>query len=132
MAQRSAASTYTQTAIESAPPLKIVHLLYEGAIRFLDQALALDAEEQPHEYKQKLNRAEDIVSELRISLDPGPAPEIAKNLTALYLFVEDKIQEASSTGDGEALLHAREVLETLLSGWKQLELDAAEPLRRSA
>lgn len=123
MTRRSVASTYAQTAIESAPPLKIIHLMYEGALRFLEQAATIDAKAEPSEFMNKLNRAQDIVSELRISLDPGPAPELAENLTALYLFVEDQIHQAISQADTAPLVPAQSVLSTLLSGWKELEVE---------
>lgn len=122
MSHRNVASTYAQTAIESAPPLKIIHLLYEGALRFLEQASAIDPKAQPQEYMRKLNRVQDIVSELRISLDPEPAPELAEKLTALYLFVEEQVYESISNADPELLRPAQNVLSTLLGAWKELEV----------
>ena len=122
MSHRNATSAYAQSAIESAPPLKIIHMLYEGALRFLEQASAIDHEADPQGYTNKLNRAQDIVSELRISLDPEPAPEIAKRLSELYLFVEDQIHEAIVHSEPERLAPAQDVLTTLLSAWKELEV----------
>ena len=42
MNPHSAASAYKEALYENAPPLKIVHMLYEGAIRFLAQAEQVD------------------------------------------------------------------------------------------
>ena len=126
MTRRTVASTYAQTAIESAPPLKIIHLMYEGALRLLEQAAAIDPAAEPSAFAQRLNRAQDIVSELRISLDPKPAPELAENLTALYLFVEEQIHQAINDSDAAPLQPARNVLATLLSGWKELEVEGLE------
>ena len=123
MRQQSAASTYARTAIESAPPLKIVHMMYEGALRFLEQAEAIDPRANPAEFSKKLNRADAIVSELRISLDPSPSPELAQSLTRLYLFADERIRDAVMEGDASLLPAVRDVLSTLLSGWKQLEVE---------
>jgi hypothetical protein len=37
---RHAADQYLESAVESAPPVKLVRMLVEGAVRFLDRALA--------------------------------------------------------------------------------------------
>ena len=63
-----------------------------------------------------------MVSELRLSLIPEHAPEVADHLNALYLFVEGQIREAFLERTKDPLPGAREVLETLLAGWKEIEL----------
>lgn len=40
MKQGNAAAAYKAARFENAPPLKLVQLMYEGALRFLDQAEA--------------------------------------------------------------------------------------------
>jgi len=122
MDSQSAASAYTQAAVGNAPPLKIVHMLYEGALRFLQQAEAIDPQAQPAKFNERLTRADSIVSELRLSLDPQHAPELTENLNMLYLFVEGRIREAFLDRTHAPLPSARKVLDTLLEGWKSIEL----------
>ena len=124
MNARSAADAYRQSSLDSAPPIKIVHMLYEGAVRFLDQAARLDPATSPEEFGNTLNRASAIVSELRISLEPEHAPELSAKLAALYLFVEERIVDARFEPSVEPLAAAREVLVKLLAGWKQVEVGA--------
>lgn len=121
MDSRNAASTYKQSAFDSAPPLKIVHMMYEGALRFLDQAERTDLSSERIAYNQRLGRAEAIVSELRLSLRHEDAPELGRALNALYLFVEGEIREAFLEGDKSRIPSARDVLTTLLDGWKRVE-----------
>ena len=90
----SAARLYEEAKFENAPPLKIVRLLYQGAIRFLDSASACDPQAKGSKFNYWLTRADAIVVELRVSLEPGPAPEIAQSLSDLYLFVETSISRA--------------------------------------
>ncbi len=125
MDARSAASAYTQSSVESAPPLKVVHMLYEGAIRFLEQAEVTDPQAQPAEFTDRLNRADAIVSELRLCLEQEHAPDLCEQLNALYLFVESTIRDAFLERTAEKLPAAREVLTTLLSAWKEVEVQAA-------
>jgi len=130
MDSRSAASAYTRAAVGSAPPLKIVHMLYEGALRFLQQAETLDPATQPVEFNERLNRADSIVSELRLAIEPQHAPELAENLNMLYLFVEGRIREAFLDRTHSPLPSARNVLETLLEGWKSIEITKGASLYR--
>ncbi len=120
-AYSSAASAYREASLESAPPLKVVHMMYEGAIKFLGQAQELEPGDP--NFGRLLNRADAIVSELQLSLDPEQAPELAGKLTSLYLFVANQIMEALLERTAEPIPAAREVLQTLLDGWKKLEVD---------
>jgi len=63
-----------------------------------------------------------ILTELRAALDPVQAPELAANLESLYLFAEDRVREAMGQESPAALAAARDVLATLLDGWKRLEV----------
>ena len=117
----SAASIYGEASIENAPPVKLVRLLYQGAIRFLDTAAACDPRAADSKFNHWLGRAEDIVVELRISIEPGPAPEIAASLSDLYGFVENAIREARRDRKVEPLAGARTVLATLLEAWTAID-----------
>ena len=126
MKSASLAAAYQESVIENAPPIKIVHMLYEGALRFLEQAEQLDPIEDLEAFTRSINRADAIISELRLSLDHECAPELTKSLDALYLFVEERIRTAFLDRKPEGIGEARSVLTTLLKGWKGVELDAEQ------
>ena len=120
MNHSDAAAAYRVSTFENAPPIKILHMLYEGAIRFLKRAQELGPEHE--EFRKFVHRTDEIVTELRASLNHEPNPEFSANLEALYLFVQDEL--------GATLLESREggiensirILETLLDGWKQAQV----------
>jgi len=118
----SAASAYKASIIENAPPIKVVHLMYEGALRQVATARSLDPVEQFSEYNDSLNRAGAIVAELRLALDPEHAPELTAQLDSLYHFVERQIREAFLEKNKEPLDSAESVLRTLLDGWRQVDV----------
>lgn len=120
MKTNTAASAYKEALYEHAPPLKIVHLLYEGALRFLAQAEALDPLADPGRFGERLRRADRIVCELRLCLAHEQAPELCTDLSALYAFVERRIQDALLGRTTEPLADARSVLELLLTAWKEI------------
>jgi flagellar protein FliS len=129
MNPRSAAETYRRQSIENAPPVKVVQLLYAGALRFLDQALTSDPAVPASPFAESLARADEIVIELRLALDPSAAPELVASLQQLYFYAEERIAEALAKREHAPARVARDVLAKLQQGWASIEIDprAAEP-----
>jgi flagellar protein FliS len=124
---RSVALAYRQATVENAPPIKIVRLLYEGAIRFLDRAVAADPVDAQGGFATACSRADAIANELRCSLDHTVEPATSHDLDRLYLFVQDRIAKAVIDRTGEPLPAARHVMATLLEGWTQVEVETSAP-----
>lgn len=120
-----AAQTYRQSSVENAPPIKIVRLLFEGALRFIDRAAACDPHGQQREFAQWIARADAILTELRIALEREPSPEIASGLEQVYEFAQWELSQALQRHDIQPLASARKVLATLLEGWRSIELETA-------
>jgi flagellar protein FliS len=118
-------AAYQQGQVGSANPLRIVVLLYEGAIRFIGQAQVNWVE--PSARGAALGRAHRIVSELLASLDYEKGGEIAANLDGLYHFALDEITRANVTGDHKRLDSVTSVLRELLAGWTGIEASARTP-----
>jgi len=115
-----AAAAYQNEQFENAPPLKILQMLNEGAIRFL--RVALGKETTDPAYRDYVRRAEEIISELRLSLDHGPNPELSANLENLYLFMQRELSSALLDGEKGGIEHSIQILSTLLEGWKGVNL----------
>jgi flagellar secretion chaperone FliS len=122
MDQRHVASAYREASFENAPPIKIVRLLYVGALRFIDQAANEDARDPRSKFAYNVTRADSIVAELRLSLRKDLAPDVADNLEQLYLFVEERLHDAMRAQDKRPLEDARRVLANLQDAWKQVEV----------
>jgi len=117
MKPNSAADTYKAASVETAPPLKIVRMLYEGALRFLGRAE--DAGIETAEGRAWVGRADAIIKELRISLDPSKDQEICEQLEGLYLFCEDELSRTIEEMDSTGIGNTREILEILKDAWLQ-------------
>lgn len=118
---QAAIDAYRTSSIENAPGIKIVRLLYDGALRFLDRAINCGSED-PH-FGMWVMRADSIVLELRLSLRHEHAPEIMANLEELYLFCEERHAKAATDGSVQLAQESRDVLHTLLEAWKEIELE---------
>ena len=123
MNTKSAADAYMRGSIESAPPIKIVRMLYQGAVRALLQAKAAGTDSV--EFQTRIGHADEIVTELRLALRPEFGAEQCANLEGLYLFVQDRLTLARADREAGPLDEAREILETLLEAWNQVEIQAA-------
>ncbi len=126
MNPHAAARAYREETILSAPPIKLVRMLYQGALRFLDRALEADAANPKSEFVASLARVDSIVTELRFALQKDRAPEISASLENLYLFVESQLLAAQTARSKEPLAHARNVLATLADAWNKVEMPKAD------
>jgi len=121
----TAAEAYLSSSVENAPPIKIVRLLYQGALRFLGQAALEDCTDPKSRFVPLLSDADAIVAELRLALDrTAGSEELVGNLERLYLFCEGEIQRAMLDRSAEPIQGVRSVLETLLEAWSKVEVEA--------
>lgn len=122
MNPESAAAAYREGSIDNAPPVKIVRLLVQGAERFLERALACDPADPASHFVHWLGRADSVVMELRLALDPEASEEISAMLEQLYLFVETKIQEASTSREVDPAREALQIVASLARTWSEVEV----------
>ena len=123
---KNAAQKYKQTSVQSASREKILLMLYEGAIRFIKQAILAIDRKDIADRGMNIGRAFDIVNELNNTLNHEVGGEIAKNLEQLYMFVSEQLTKANATGDKKYLEAGLKVMETLYAGW----VEAVEKVKR--
>jgi len=122
---------YQQTTITSQSPERLIVLLYEGALRFLESArAAADAGDLPA-MGRHVGRAQQIVLELQCSLDHEVGGRVAANLDALYGFVLRELSALRIDADVRHIADVRRVLLPLLSAWRAVPPGTAEKARRS-
>ncbi len=108
---------YQVNAIEHADPIKLVGLMYEGAIRFIRRAEKAITDGDPEAAHNNIMRAYAIVAELMATLDFENGGDIAVNLEQCYEYVLHLLKEANIKKDAPALGTARTLLEPLLVTW---------------
>ena len=123
---KSGVAKYKQTSVTSASKEKILLMLYEGAIRFVKQAMIAIDNKNIAERGMNIGRAFDVVMELNNTLNHEVGGDIAKNLEQLYMFITEQLTKSNATGQKKPLEDALKVLETLYSGW----VEAIEKIKR--
>jgi flagellar protein FliS len=112
--------TYQENTITTQSQGRVIVMLYDGAIKFLKQAIP-EMQAGNHEAKSKyLNKAEDIINELSTVLDMEAGGQIATNLRALYTFMIRQLHEANLKNEPAKLEEVIKLLEELNQSWKAI------------
>ncbi len=119
---RPGAQAYRQIDVDSdalvASPHQLIVMLFDGALRAIDTA-SVQMEDKDNEGKgRSISRAIDIVgSGLSASLDAERGGDIARNLSALYAYVVQRLSEANIGNDSAKLHEARRLLAQMRDSW---------------
>ena len=87
---------YRENQIMTASREQILLALYDGAIRFAQQACDAIAARDPAAKGKAIGRAIAIVGELNGTLDHGKAPELCANLSSIYNYMLARLNEGSA------------------------------------
>ena len=97
-----ASQAYTQNSVLTAPPERLVVMLYDGAGRFLARAAAAVREDDIAAAAEPLHRVHAILDELLATLD-FEAGEVAERLESIYLFCKRTLIEAQLKREAEPI-----------------------------
>lgn len=120
---------YLQTEVQSRTPLELVVMLYDGALRFIADAREGIVQRDIARRGRAISRAMAIISELQSSLDLEKGGDIAVSLDSLYVYVRDRLVDASIKQDVKPLDDATRVLRNLREGWAGISAQQATPGR---
>jgi flagellar secretion chaperone FliS len=130
LAYKNASSTYKETKIKTASQGQLIIMLYEEAARQLSMAIEMlelkNENKKIHDKIEKINKAitkaEEIITELMVSLDFDQGGDVAKNLFALYSWFNKELLEASISQDIERIKNVRNMFGELQESWKKIVL----------
>lgn len=121
-----AAQKYLQTKVLTATPEQLQMMLFDGALRFCEQAkLALQRKNYEESFTL-IGKVQKIVLEMTTSLKHNVAPEMCKKLAALYTFAYKRLVAANVDHDLKALEEAHEVLRFQRETWAMLMQQLAQ------
>ncbi|MGH2684481.1 MAG: flagellar export chaperone FliS [Actinomycetota bacterium] len=115
---RDAASHYARQRIETATPAQLIALLYGAGIAAIRGGIEAMARNDRDEINRHLLRAQDVVMELRCSLNPA-AGEMAANLDAIYGYSFQRLVRANVERDTAAATEVLGILEGLNESWRE-------------
>ena len=117
---------YLESGILEADPLKLVCLLYRGAIQRIAEAREHLRQGDIAARGKAVAKAVAIVNHLVSSLDHEKGGEISPALLALYDYIARRIHEGNFTQTDAPLAEAEQLLRTLFEAWEACQPAAAE------
>jgi flagellar protein FliS len=116
----SGINAYQENAVVTQSRGRLIVMLYDGAVKFLRQAIAEMEREDWVAKGVYINKAAAIVDELDNCLDMEGGGEIAENLRRLYGFLRRHLSEANVHRDPQRLREAIKILDELNEGWRAI------------
>ena len=131
MPGQTAHKKYKQVQVKTANNEKLLIMLYQGCVKFLRLAKKSIDENDIEGTNNYIIRAQDIIRELRNTLDMEKGGEIATNLSQLYDFMLRQLVEANINKDSEKIEVVEDMMVELLDSWKQITNDQKKKEKES-
>ena len=113
----NAAEAYKRQQIMTATPEALTLMLYNGCLKFIDEGIQSVKDEKWEDANTSLQKAQNIISEFRITLDMDY--DISKQLMPLYNYTYDRLVEGNMKSAPAMLEEARGIIKELRDAWAQ-------------
>jgi flagellar secretion chaperone FliS len=120
---------YRRTEAQSASPMQLVVMLYDGAVRFLNEARDADVRGDLRARAEALTRVSAIVAECHVSLDLERGGTVALELDRLYSYISARLIDITVNRDASAIPEVLTLMSTLRDAWAEA---AVQPLALTA
>ena len=115
---------YITESVQTASPAKLLMMLFDRLVLDLNRGEQALVASNRAEANAQLLHAQDIVTELHVSLDVD-AWAGAPGLAALYSFVGTELVNANVRGDAAKVTEVRGLVEPLRDTWREAASAAA-------
>jgi len=115
-------NAYRETKIKTASQGKLILMLYDGAIGSLKEAAEhLEKNDKKLDVvNNQIVKAQDMITELMVSLDFDRGGEIAKGLFSLYMYFNRQLMDANLRKDPSVLREVQNHMSELRDAWAQI------------
>lgn len=117
MAIQNPYQAYQTNTVTTASPGELTLMLYNGCLKFIKAARVAMESKQIQARHENLLKAQNIISELRITLNMDMA--ISQNMMAMYDYINSRLIEANTKNDPAMLDEAEELVLEFRDTWKQ-------------
>lgn len=111
-------AAYANNRIATASPAELTLMLYEGAIKFCNLAIAGIEENDIEKAHKNIMKVEAIIEEFQASLNHKYP--VAEDFNNVYSYLMTRLQEANLKKDKEILEEVLGHLRTMRDTWKEV------------
>lgn len=108
---------YNKNKVMTASPQELTLMLYDGAIKFNNIAIAAIEEKDIQKAHTNIMKVQRILEEFQMTLDFKY--EVANDFNNVYNYLMDRLREANMTKDKEILEEVSTHLHTMRDTWKE-------------
>ncbi len=109
---------YQQNSVLTASPAELTLMLYNGAIKFCNQAIEAVENRDIQRTHQYCIKAQQIILELKVTLDPNFSE--AKAMSALYDYIIELLAKGNMDKDSDKILEAKQFIVEFRDMWQQV------------
>lgn len=118
MALPNAYAQYNNSKILTATPAELTLMLYEGAIKFCNIAVAAIQQKDIEKAHKNIQKTQKIIEHFRLTLDMKYP--VAKDFDRVYEYLEGRLVQANVKKDEEILNEVLEHLRSMRDTWKEV------------
>ena len=118
MAVNNPYAAYQNSKIMTASPAELILMLYDGAIKFTNIAVAAIEKNDIEKAHNNIIKTERIINEFRSSLDKKYP--VSKDFDVVYVYLIRRLHEANIKKDAEILEEVLKHLRTMRDTWKEV------------
>ncbi len=129
---------FLKNMVESASPVQLIVLLYDGAIQWLQMAkkeIEKNIDRQPPnwtDFSYDIDMCLKILTHLQESLDHEQSEELSEKLFALYEFLKNQVIKINAYKKEEEIDSAIEIIRNLKKSWQEAMLTKAQEDKTSS
>lgn len=111
-------AAYANSKIMTATPAELTLMLYDGAIKFCNIAIAGIEEKDVEKTHNNIKKVEDIITEFQVTLNHKYP--VADDFDNVYKYLKGRLLEANIKKDKEILEEVLKHLRTMRDTWKEV------------
>ncbi|MDR1641019.1 MAG: flagellar export chaperone FliS [Clostridiales bacterium] len=117
LAQKNPYTKYEDHSVFTAPKEELTLMLYDGALKFVNQAIIATENKNFSKANDLIMRVEAIIQEFQLTLDFKY--EVSNDLNKIYDYMYWKLIDANMKKDLEALHEVRDMIRDMRDTWKE-------------
>jgi flagellar protein FliS len=118
--QKNPYKKYKQASIKTASQGKLILMMYDGAVKFLNIAIDNIPDKRYDVVNTNIIKTQDILTELMLALNLDIGGEVAKNLYSLYEYMNRRLVEANIKKNIDIINEVLGLICELREAWQEV------------